>query len=228
MARNSGCFPFVFVLFVLLIGGVAYWAGSRRMFATAEPSDPSLGASRVIHRGDVVVAVRNLARLETVQYHMERVVAVQDRQSRLFGLVQADDSILLIAVGDVTAGVDLSNLRPQDVAVDPVTGSAVLVLPAPEVFSAHLDDEQTHVYSRNTDLLARPVAEIESRARRNAVVGIRDAAVSAGILGQARRNAASTMSALLNSFGYTDVEIRFQNEEQGVNSGASVEPMPLQ
>lgn len=228
MARNSGCFPFVFVLFVLLIGALAYWAGSRRMFATTGPDNASLGASRLVHAGDVVVAVRNLARLETVEYHMERVVAVQDRQSRLFGMVQADDSILLIAVGDVTAGVDLSALQPQDVVVDPEAGTAVLILPAPEIFSAHLDDERTHVYSRNTDLLARPVAEIESRARRNAVVGIRDAALSAGILGQARSNAASTMSALLNSFGYTDVEIRFKNEESGAEGNTSGPPMPLQ
>lgn len=221
MAQNSGCFPFVFVMFVLAIGGGAYWAGSQRFFETspAEPASTPEVATERVNAGDVVLAVRHLARLETVEYHMERVVAEHDQQSRLFGILKAADSILLIAVGDVTAGVDLAALQEQDVQIDPSAGTAVLTLPAPEVFSARLDNARTRVYSRETDLLAQPGVEIESRARRNAEAEIRRAALEAGLLDQARRNAATTLSALLNSFGYSDVEIRFQDEQQEAGSG---------
>ncbi|MBM4434817.1 MAG: hypothetical protein FJ028_06925 [Chloroflexi bacterium] len=47
----------------------------------------------------VVLAVRDLARLESVEYHVERVIDLRDRQSLLFGLVRTRDAILFVAVG---------------------------------------------------------------------------------------------------------------------------------
>jgi len=43
------------------------------------------------------VAVRDLARLESVAYHVERVIDVRDKQSLLFGLLKTEDAILLVA-----------------------------------------------------------------------------------------------------------------------------------
>ncbi len=52
----------------------------------------------------VVIAVKDLARLETVEYSIERVIDLRDRQSLLFGLVKTQDAILFVAVGQVSAG----------------------------------------------------------------------------------------------------------------------------
>ena len=46
-----------------------------------------------------ITAVRDLARLQTAQYHMERVVDVKQDQRILKGLIEAQDAILLDTTG---------------------------------------------------------------------------------------------------------------------------------
>src|SRR5437867_973812 len=90
-------------------------------------------SSRTVVRptGAILMSVRDLARLETNELHMEKVVDLTDKQSRLFGLIDATDAILLVAAGDVTIGVDLTKLGEGDLSVDRETGAARLTLPAP-------------------------------------------------------------------------------------------------
>jgi len=59
---------------------------------------------------DVLVAVRDLARLESASFHMERVIDLSDKQSKLWGMINTEDAILLVAVAEVTAGIDLQKL----------------------------------------------------------------------------------------------------------------------
>jgi Protein of unknown function (DUF4230) len=162
--------------------------------------------------GTVLIAVRNLARLESVSFHMERVIDLKNRQSHLFGLVQGDDAILLVAAGDVVAGVDLTKLRDGDVTIDPTTHRAHLTLPPPELLTVRLDNQRTYVHSRKTDLFAQQQFELETRARQAAEDSIRDAALSGGILNRARDNAASTLIALVRSLGYDMVELTWRTE----------------
>jgi hypothetical protein len=156
---------------------------------------------------NVVVAVRDLARLETTTYHVERVVDLRDKQSRLFGLIESEDAILLVAAARVSAGVDLGKLRNEDVVADPQTGVARILLPAPEVFHAALDNERTFVHSRSTDWLAKREAHLESRARQAAERTVREAALEAGILDRACGNAQRTVAAFVRSLGYDDVRV---------------------
>src|SRR5262245_19690928 len=58
----------------------------------------------------ILMSVRDLARLETNELHMEKVVDLSDKQSRFFGLFDSTDAILLVAAGDVTIGIDLKKL----------------------------------------------------------------------------------------------------------------------
>jgi hypothetical protein len=160
----------------------------------------------------VVVAVRDLARLESASYHMERVIDLRSRETRFMGLVEAEDAVLLVAAADVTAGVDLTEMRDGDVEVDLETGEAVVVLSPPRVLSTSLDNERTFVHTRRTDLLAKRDEGLESRARRKAERTLRDAALEAGILERAQRNAAATVEALVSSLGYDRVEVRFRDE----------------
>src|SRR4029453_16661700 len=60
----------------------------------------------------VIMAIRDLGRPETASYHIERVIDLRDRQERLFGLMQGEDAILLVAAADVIAGIDLTEMRP--------------------------------------------------------------------------------------------------------------------
>lgn len=158
----------------------------------------------------VVLAVRELSRLETATYHMERVIDLSEEQSRFWGFLKTKDAILLVAAADVTAGVDLSKLRDDDVRADPATRTVKVTLPPPEILTTTLDNERTYVHTRDTDVLAVRKEDLESRARQEAEASLRDAALDAGILDRARAGAERAVRALLQSSGYDDVEIRWR------------------
>ncbi|MBC7172144.1 MAG: DUF4230 domain-containing protein [Polyangiaceae bacterium] len=162
---------------------------------------------------DVLTAVQDLARIETTRFHIERVIDLRDRHQWLFGMLEGEDSILLVAAGDVVAGIDLARLRPEDVQVDTERRRVRIVLPAPEVLSSALDVERTFVFSRETDLLARRSSGLETRARRAAEESIRNAALESGILVRAGNGARDTVGTLVRALGYEDVEIRLSTDE---------------
>ncbi|WP_437574638.1 DUF4230 domain-containing protein [Sorangium sp. So ce887] len=158
----------------------------------------------------ILVAIRDLSRLETTEVHVEKVVDLADRQSRLFGLVQASDALLLVAVGHVTIGVDLARLGEDDIAMDPETGVARMTLPAPEVFSTRLDEDGTYVYTRSTSLLARRNEQLESRARKEATEAIEKAALEGDVMVRARAQAERQLTALATQLGAKRVDIRWR------------------
>lgn len=178
-------------------------------FATKTPS-PTHVTTRVRATPSVVRAVRDLARLETASFHMERVIDLRETQSRAFGLIEAEDAILLVAAADVIAGVDLAALRDEDVVHDAARSRVTLTLPRPTVLSTRLDSEHTFVHSRSTDLLARRQEQLESRARQEAERSLTEGAIEAGLLRRAEENAARTVSSLARSMGYADVEVRWR------------------
>ena len=155
----------------------------------------------------VVVAVRDLARLESVEYHVERVIDLRDRQSLLFGLIKTQDAILFVAVGQVTAGVDLGELQAEDVTVDRSTSTASVRLPPARVLSTRLDNEKSWVFARSTDVLAQRREDLETRARQEAERTLEQTAIEGGILARARTNAERTVEALVRSLGYVTVTV---------------------
>jgi hypothetical protein len=171
------------------------------------PASADLVVSRATP--DVILAMRDLSRLEAATFHMEKVIELTDEQSRLFGLVQARDQILLVAVGDVGAGVDMAGLDDSDVQVDPAGGGVRVVLPAPQVLTTAIDEAQTHVYGRTTDLLATRKEQLEGLARKEAAEQIERGARDGGILDRARSSVERTVRALLASLGFQRVVIEW-------------------
>jgi hypothetical protein len=195
---------------VALVMGLALVSGGAVVaLLLARFAFPSSATSHVdvTPSPNVVLAVRALARLETVQFHMERVVELTDQQTHLFGVFESRDAILLVAVGDVVAGVDLAKLSPEDVESDGAKRSIRVRIPAPEIFSATLDNARTHVVLRSTDTLATRREDIEGMARREAEARLERAATVAGILTRATENAERGIESLLRSMGYREVEV---------------------
>jgi hypothetical protein len=175
----------------------------------ALPVIPPLSSSITVVRPtpNVLVAVRDLARLESASFHMERVIDLTDKQSRLFGLVQTEDAILLVAVADVSAGVDLQKLTQDDVHANSEQKSVSITLPAPEVFHAELDNSKTYVHTRHTGTLATRQENLETRARQEAEHSLIDAALQAGLLHRASDNAQHAVEGLARGLGYEQVEV---------------------
>lgn len=150
----------------------------------------------------IVREVRSLARLETIQYSMEKVITAESGQG-LFGFLFGD-RLLLVARGTVIAGVDLGKLGPQDVWLDE-GGRVYLRLPEAEIFVATLDNETTYVYDRDSGLLTQGSVDLEAEARRAAEDEIRRAAIEDGILEQAQVNAEAFLYRFLRSLDFEDV-----------------------
>jgi len=150
----------------------------------------------------IVREVRELARLETIQYTLEKVITAEAGQGPLGFLF--GDRLLLIAHGSVIAGVDLSRVTPQDVRFDEM-GRVYFRLPPAEIFVVTLDNDHSYVYDREVGLLTRGNISLESAARQAAEEEIRKAALEDGILEQAQVNAENVLYRLLRSLRYSDI-----------------------
>lgn len=149
----------------------------------------------------IIHDVRSLARLETIQYTVEKVIAAENNTGA-FGFL-FEDKLLLVAHGTVIAGVDMEKLQPEDMWLD---GSVLNIrLPIAEVFIATLDNDKTYVYERDTGILRSPDQNLETLARQSAEEEIRNAAIEDGILKIAQQNAEIYLTRFFLALGYADV-----------------------
>jgi hypothetical protein len=160
----------------------------------------------------IVREVRALSRLETIRYSVEKVITAESGQGA-FGFLFGD-RLLLVAHGYVIAGVDLGELGPDDISFDP-EGRVHIALPAPEIFVATLDNDQSYVYDRETGLLTKGEVTLEATARQAAEEEILKAAVEDGILEQAQTNAESYLYRFLRSLGFSDIFFTVKEELPG-------------
>src|SRR5512134_80335 len=142
--------------------------------------------------------IRALARLETIQYSIEKVITGETGGGSfqsLFG-----DKILFVGHGTVIAGIDMEKLRPEDMRYE--NGVLTVRLPPAEVFIATLDNEKSYVYDRETGILAKPDVNLETLVRQRAEEEIRGAALEDGILEQAQLNAEAYLFKFFAALGY--------------------------
>lgn len=159
----------------------------------------------VVDQPTVVRQVRALQRIETVSYSLDKILS-GERENPILPQFLAGDRLLLVAHGEVIAGVDLSKLQAADVQVH---GQGVSIrLPAAEILTISLDNAKTRVYSRDTGLFSTPDPNLEGEVREEAVRQLRTAAVDDGILKTATANADQTLNRLLASLGFSHIEIR--------------------
>lgn len=149
----------------------------------------------------IIREVQTLARLETIQYSVEKVITAEVNQG-VFGPLFGD-KLLFVAHGYVIAGIDLSKIETSDFVLE---GDVLHVqLPDPEVFVATLDNDASYVYDRTTGLFTKSDPDLETAARQAAEDEINSAALEDGILEQAQVNAEIYLERLLNSLGYLRV-----------------------
>jgi hypothetical protein len=153
----------------------------------------------------VVHQIQQLQRLETVSYTMDKIISGEHANAYLPKFL-AGDRLLLVVHGEVVAGINLAGLRPSDVLVQRQRVS--IHLPAAEVFSTRIDNARTKVYSRDTGLFSSPDPNLESEVREEAERQLQQAALQDGILKIASDNARSTISSMLQGFGFQEVDIR--------------------
>lgn len=155
-------------------------------------------------RAAVITQVTSLGRFETAQFSIDKIIEASTNYGAirqfLFG-----DKILLVAHGDVIAGFDLTQMKPENFQG---TGDAITInLPAPQVFSTILDNGATQVFDRRLGLLTKGTLNLEANARQEAEDAIRKAGCAGGILAQATANAKKQLELLFKSAGFTSVTV---------------------
>jgi hypothetical protein len=188
------------IAIVALVLGLSFCAFGVFLLARGEPAELHAKPSNTL-----LVATRDMSRLETTQLHVEKVIDLTDTQSHFYGLVEGSDNVLLVAVGDVTLGVDLAKLADGDVTMDEKTHAAHFKLPAPEVFSTALDEKSTYVYQRQTSIFGKRNEQLESKARQEAQDTIKKQADNADAKERAKRQAEKVLRELATSLGATSV-----------------------
>jgi len=183
------------VALVLIIFAGGIWLG----FTTSHWSKVGGGLHEET-TATVVDQVQTLSDLVTVKYVIEKVVDLRD--DKWYG----ENRVLLLAHGIVKAGINLKQIKPEDVTITDKTIS--IKLPPPQITDAYLDDSQTKVIDNTTGLLREFDKNLEQTARADAVSDIRDAAIKEGIMADASSRAKLELELFLRQSGFEQVEFR--------------------
>jgi len=210
--RQRGSGTFFGVLLALLLGAVALgmfvhhartgFAGRLAGMITGRPLT-------IVSAPDVVEKVQRLNRLETVVYSLDTVVESSE-SSPVLPDVLAGDRLLMIVHGQTIAGIDMSQLKPENVQiVEGSDGRSIKVnLPPSQVFVTTLDNEKSRVYQRDTGIFVKADPNLETITRSKAQAQLQQAALTDGILDTASKNAQATVTAMLEGLGFAHVEVK--------------------
>ncbi len=186
------------VLGVVLVAalGSGIWGGYllRKLIGARTPP------SKILNTTAVLQQIQTLNQLVTVKFVLEKVVVLED--VKWYG----ENRVLLVAHGIVKAGVDLAQLKAQDLQISDT--KIVLALPPAAITDVYLDDSKTHVIERNTGAMRLFDKDLEQNARRQAVDDIRRAARQHEIVPEAENRAKAHLRALFQALGFTEVEFK--------------------
>jgi hypothetical protein len=187
------------LLAVLVLAGasLACWLPVLRPPPTPTPAPTPtphiLTAAGVLQRIDRTMV------LQTTVFRIDTVVRAEEDTAWWEKLWQ--QRLLVFVQGAVTAGVDLSELSEENVAISNQDRVVTLTLPPVKVLSAELVDHQVQTYGgelpRNVDLETYEAALAAGRQQ------IAATACSSGILGYATRDAQLAFDQI---FGLVEVE----------------------
>jgi len=164
---------------------------------------PGTGAPpKIQNTATLLRQVETLSELVTVKYVLEKVVILED--IKWYG----ENRVLMVAHGIVKAGVNLKELKPEDMTVS--DKKIVLKLPRAMITDVYLDEQKTRVVDRTTGLLRTFDKDLEQNARRQAVDDLRLAARYNGIYEDAEERARLQLSNLFRQLGY---EVEFQKNK---------------
>ena len=204
------------VVVALLAAGTCYLvirtarrAVDRKVAEVLKPQETT------VDLGTLVTRVRDLNRLETASMRVMQVSTIT-QSYKLVPNALGSDQLTFLATGDVIAGVDLAQLKPQDVWREP-DGTVVMRLPPAQILVSRVDNRESRVMSRKTGVLRRSDINLEARARQNAEQAIRNEAVNKGILNLATQNAQKRLAELLHTLGAQ--KVRFEEASSPAGAG---------
>jgi hypothetical protein len=206
--KGGGLGTTLVLALVIVVLGVALGVGLARYGSSLPIMGPLLGEKppRTTTGPVVVEGIQELDQLATVRW-TESVPVTKETGGAILDRLFNGEKVLVIATGEVEAGIDLGDIGKDDVSVN--SDTVTIDLPEPEILSASLDEEKTRVYDRDfSPLNVRPDDDLVEEARLQAVEKIRDAARENKILDTAEHNAEDSVRAFVTTLGFEEVQFR--------------------
>jgi hypothetical protein len=204
------------VVLIALLFGIGMWRSGTRFYEginaifNAPPAKPQVDV-----RSIVVSQVRGASELTTAVFTMEAVVPT--RQERKIGQYTLGATTLLyIAYGEVRAGVDLKDLKADNVTI--VNDTIQLQLPPPRILDSKIDVNRSSVYDYDRGFLGLgpdTAPQLQTLAQQETLKKIKDAACRENLLAQANDRAELVVEKLLNTAGYKQVVVKTQSPPPG-------------
>jgi hypothetical protein len=188
---------------LIIIGLVLAIATGVALFVALLLVRPAGGGAppKIQNTATIIQQVQTLSELVTVKYVLEKVVILDD--IKWYG----ENRVLLVAHGIVKAGVDLQEIKPEDVRVE--DKKVLLRLPRARITDVYLDEHKTRVVDRSTGLLRAFDKDLEQNARRQAVEDLRIAARANRIYEDAEERARLQLANLFRQLGW---ELEFRKD----------------
>ena len=196
MANARRAVNAVAVLALFLIGIYLGWKVPR-FFA-------GRGAERAYDTPILLKQVQTLSELVTVKYTMEKVEVWDDPPPPVLSLFSGDNRILLLAQGTVKAGIDFSQLKPEDIQIHEKT--ITIKLPPARITDCYLNDKETQVIERTTGLFRSFDKDLEQKIRNVVLADMKTDAMRGGIRAEADERARKQLASFFTLMGFEKVE----------------------
>ena len=191
------------VLVAVLMLGILF-AYSQNLIPFLQPPRLTMNATTILDR------VQGLSQLTTTRYSFSTIITTESDMPEWLKPIYGQKQVL-VAVGYVTAGVDMRGIQAGDVQLN---GEALtLRLPAPALQDCILDEGKTYIAAQDTGLFSRPASNVDQETRRYAIQQLRQSALDGNILNEAQAQATTAVTQFANLLGVQSVQVTFQPAE---------------
>jgi hypothetical protein len=151
----------------------------------------------------MVQKITSMGKLELVKYEMKDIV-----DQREVHPILPDSRVLFLAVGEVTACIDLTKVKRSDITQ--TKDSVIVFLPQPEICYALLDHQKSKVYDITGAWFEESAKNMVEDVYKLGEKKILDNANEMNVLGMARQNAQLIFKPLLEGISGKTVVLNFR------------------
>jgi hypothetical protein len=190
-------FRFLIKILFLVLVAVAAFYGIYKL------KDNFFGSKIKLDQDVIITKITTMGKLELVKFSMKDVIDKTEVKS-----FWPDERILFVAVGEVTACIDLTKVKKEDVRI--VDDSLTLFLPQPEICYTKLDHQKSKIYDVSGMWFSDTVKERVEDIYKIAENKIFTSAMQMNILGKAKENAELIFKPLVANLSNKKVGIIFK------------------
>jgi len=155
---------------------------------------------------DVMVEkITAMGKLELVKYSMKDVL-----EKKQVHTILPDERVLFVAVGEVTACIDLTRVTKQNITRSNGDSVVTVTLPQPEICYAKLDHQRSKVYDVSGVILPSTTQAMIEDIYKLAEKRLLENAQQQDITGKARQNAQVIFKPLLEAISGKTVVLKFK------------------